>query len=358
SSSDPDRGVPTIPEPPLPPSGSLPFKEVLPVVLLNAVTILWGTQHAVIKFILDEGGCTPGMLNFARFGLAALVFAPWTPGLLAEPLPLPFSNLDLGRSEDDRAGADTCTSADAEAQPAAATTVAAWRAGSELGLWMFLGFGFQAVGLASTTASRSAFLLYLNVKAKQFVPFFAWVFLGRAIPLVTWASAFAAFAGTALLSYDGTPPNTGDLWSVAAAATSAMFILRLEILLSGSCGSGGGMEASGSGLNSANLWVTAALCAAWAGWELSTGVADTGAAADALARSWPLVAYLAIVTTALTNWIQVVGQRSVPAERASLIYAMDPVYAAAFARWFLGETLGPQGLLGAGLITTAALWNQ
>ena len=34
----------------------------------------------------------------------------------------------------------------------------------ELGLYTFLGFGLQAIGLETTTASRSAFLLYLNVK--------------------------------------------------------------------------------------------------------------------------------------------------------------------------------------------------
>lgn len=32
-----------------------------------------------------------------------------------------------------------------------------------------------------------------------------------------------------LLSFDGVSPNVGDLWCVAAAAASAMFILRLEV---------------------------------------------------------------------------------------------------------------------------------
>lgn len=72
----------------------------------------------------------------------------------------------------------------------------------------------------------------------------------------------------------------------------------------------------------------------------------------------PLIGYLAVVTTALTNWMQAVGQRSVPAERAAIIYAMDPVYAAGFAYLLLGETLGPAGLVGAGIITGAALWSQ
>lgn len=103
------------------------------------------------------------------------------------------------------------------------------------------------------TDSRSAFLLYLNVKL---VPFFAFVLEGRSISKATWISAFLAFAGTVLLSSDGTPPNVGDLWSVLAASTSAMFILRLE-KYSGSC--------DASRLNSANLWITAGLCGVWAG---------------------------------------------------------------------------------------------
>lgn len=101
--------------------------------------------------------------------------------------------------------------------------------------------------------SRSAFLLYLNVKL---VPFFAFILEGRRISVETWVSAFLAFVGTVLLSSDGTPPNAGDLWSVLAAATSAMFILRLEKYSS---------RCDASRLNSANLWITAGLCGLWAG---------------------------------------------------------------------------------------------
>jgi drug/metabolite transporter (DMT)-like permease len=94
----------------------------------------------------------------------------------------------------------------------------------ELGLYTSLGFAFQSIGLETTTASRSAFLLYLNVK---FVPFLAWALLGRRIAPVSWASAALALSGTCLLSTDGGPVVTGDLWCIAAAAASAMFILRL-----------------------------------------------------------------------------------------------------------------------------------
>ncbi|CAM9857252.1 unnamed protein product [Ectocarpus sp. 13 AM-2016] len=318
---------------------------LLPLTLLNAVTLLWGTQHAVIKLILQED-LSPGVTNFARFGIAALIFSPWTPGVLRDTPSIPdlvTGQVGVGDKEGGGLGAAGGGGGAGGATTAAAET---WRAGAELGMWMFLGFAFQSIGLGLTTASRSAFLLYLNVKL---VPFFAFVLEGRRISTPTWISAFLAFVGTVLLSSDGTPPNLGDFWSVLAAATSAMFILRLE-KYSGSC--------DPSQLNSANLWITAGLCGAWAAWEVTTRGVDVSVALEGVQAQAPLIGYLAVVTTALTNWMQAVGQRSVPAERAAIIYAMDPVYAAGFAYLLLGETLGPAGLVGAGIITGAALWSQ
>jgi drug/metabolite transporter (DMT)-like permease len=72
---------------------------------------------------------------------------------------------------------------------------------------------------------------------------------------------------------------------------------------------------------------------------------------------WELV-YLGAVTTALANWIQTKAQRSIRAERASIIYSMDPVYGAFFSYLLLGETLnGITGWIGASLIVVAAATN-
>ncbi|CAM9878519.1 unnamed protein product, partial [Ectocarpus sp. 8 AP-2014] len=251
SSSSSSSGHPSTLVPPDRVEGAgIEASSLLPLALLNTVTLLWGTQHAVIKLILQED-LSPGVTNFARFGIAALIFSPWTPGVLRDTPSIPdilTGQVGLGYKEGGELGA-----ADDGGGGGAAAAAETWRAGAELGVWMFLGFAFQSIGLGLTTASRSAFLLYLNVKL---VPFFAFVLDGRRISTPTWVSAFLAFVGTVLLSSDGTPPNLGDFWSVLAAATSAMFILRLE-KYSGSC--------DPSQLNSANLWITAGLCGAWAG---------------------------------------------------------------------------------------------
>ena len=67
--------------------------------------------------------------------------------------------------------------------------------------------------------------------------------------------------------------------------------------------------------------------------------------------------YLSAVTTALANWIQAKAQQKVTAERASVIYAMDPVWGALWANLLLGETLSGLGIVGASLITIAAATN-
>lgn len=131
----------------------------VPLALLNTVTVLWGTQHAVIKLIL-QGDLSPGVTNFARFGIAAVLFSPWTPGVLRDPPPLPFSSsaqdedivdvLDAGVAEAVNDDMDSDVAADGASNDGAALQT--WRAGAELGMWMFLGFAFQSIGLGFTSA--------------------------------------------------------------------------------------------------------------------------------------------------------------------------------------------------------------
>lgn len=135
-----------------------PDAALLPLLLLNVVTLLWGTQHAVIKLILQDN-LSPGVTNFARFGIAALLFSPWTPGILRDPP----SVVDMIAGKK----VDACSQARGAAagkeigdgvrdgDDGSGKAGDTWRAGAELGVWMFLGFAFQAVGLGFTTA-RSA----------------------------------------------------------------------------------------------------------------------------------------------------------------------------------------------------------
>jgi drug/metabolite transporter (DMT)-like permease len=310
----------------------------LSIFLLNLVAIIWGSQHAVIKMVVDDSEA--GLFTLLRFGLAALLASPYTPGL----------SEFFGENNQD---ASTLSENDAVTSKNETDILTAWRWGAEMGFWMFLGFSFQAIGLGSTTAQRSGFLLYLNVK---FVPFFARILFGKQISIPTWVSAFAAFTGTALLALDGSTIsfNVGDLWSIAAAMSSAMFILRLEAASK--------YVPNSAALNSACLWVVALLATVWSfgGASLaSVNLDQTISQIRSIAVSHPAeLIYLGGVTTALSNYIQAKAQKNVSAERASVIYSLDPVYGAIFAWLLLGEQLGgPQAYAGAALITIAAATN-
>lgn len=267
------------------------------------MTVLWGTQHAVIKSTLDT--LSPQSLNLLRFSLATVLSLP--------ALPRP-----------------------------SAQNWATYKSGLELSLYLFLGYALQAQSLLTTSASRSGFLLYLNVK---FVPILARILYGRRISWLTWSSAALALSGTLLLTWDGTAANWGDVGSVGAAVASAMFILRLE---------SAAQQAAGA-VNAVALLGVSVLCAGW--YALSAPSAlfpDSGQGVAA-------VLYLGVVTTALSNYLQTVAQRFVRAERAAVVFALDPVYGALFAATWLGERIGVQGLIGAGVIVFAALvsnWEE
>jgi drug/metabolite transporter (DMT)-like permease len=168
-----------------------------------------------------------------------------------------------------------------------------------------------------------------------------------------------------MMSTWGVPPFNGqvlgDGYSIAAAFASAMFILRLEKASQQVSAEGG------ASLNAASLWVVTVLAGIWT--VATSSDTEDGSLVQAVSQRLPELQsiawqhpiellYLGGVATALANWIQTKAQRDISAERASVIYAMDPVYGALFSYALLGETLnGVTGWVGAGLITLAAATN-
>ena len=293
-----EEGLAAVLKPASSPTGISPSVAFL---LLNGVAVIWGSQHPIIKGTLET--FPTSSLNFWRFLLSTMLFFPALVGVLKKSAGEEKERLIRG--------------------------------GAELGLYTFAGFAFQSIGLETTTASRSAFLLYLNVK---FVPFLAAVLYRRRIPSAVWGSAALALTGTFLLSTDSASSafNVGDVWCIAAAFASALFILRLEGVSQSSSNA-----AEVSGVCSAT---TSLLCLLWvlldSPADLQRGLID-----PLLDNPWPPL-YLGLVTTSLCGWLQVQGQRVIPAERASIIYSLDPLYGAAFSSLLLHEQLGARGLVG------------
>jgi drug/metabolite transporter (DMT)-like permease len=281
------------------------------------VTLIWGTTFILTRWLETDRAAPlpPSMLIALRFVLAALLCSP--------------ALLNGGRS------------------------MGLWLAGAELGFWLWCAYSSQAVGLAQTTVGRSAFITSLNV---VFVPGLA-ALAGRRVPPRVWVAAGLALVGTGLLCNDGGRPNIGDAWTLVTAVTYAVYIIRLERYTS---------HFPSMQLTATQLWAVALFSAAWAGADLtfhSTPGHEAGWAAlqrlwSLPAETWAQICYLGIAATALTTWLQTIGQKSVPGPQASLLYTLEPVWAALFAWIGSGEGFGRAGWAGAALIFAAAIGSQ
>jgi drug/metabolite transporter (DMT)-like permease len=72
---------------------------------------------------------------------------------------------------------------------------------------------------------------------------------------------------------------------------------------------------------------------------------------------WGL-AYLGVVATAGMLFLQARAQRHVSADKAALIYAMEPVFAALFAWVWLSEGLTLRGALGGAMVVIAIVFSE
>lgn len=282
--------------------------------------------------------------------------------------------------------------------------------GVELGSYLFFGNVCQLLGLQTVPADRAAFLL--QVKA-ILVPLLGAAFARKlgSVSLEKWIACSLAFIGVCLMELDstvlrhidGTKLDTttaidfgrGDALVVTAAAIYSLHILRLEkhakegvsalklaavkattectwaCLVVAAVTTYANSICSGQSItnSSTNSLATVAPLQ-----DLLTLAKEQGSAITAFLTFWRdeigsttnnwsqgiLPAFAAIlwtglVTIAYTIFAQTVGQKTVSAVTANLIYMIQPICTAVFAWILLGERLGPQGYLGAALLTASVL---
>lgn len=214
-----------------------------------------------------------------------------------------------------------------------------WRDGLILGAWLIAGYGTQTIALQTTGANRAAFFTALSV---VLVPVWLTFAQRRPLPLALWLALPLAVAGLALLSWEGGALVVGDAWALACAVTYAGFIVALERTAT---------RHEALRFTFAQLAAVTLLAWVWAGLAAPAQLWPPAAA-------WGPLLYLGIAATALTTLLQTVGQRSVSAAEASLIYALEPVTAALFSFLLIGERVGLRGTLGGLLVVGATVLSQ
>lgn len=215
-----------------------------------------------------------------------------------------------------------------------------WRENARPGLalagLLFCGFILQTYGLRHTTASASGFITGLNV---IFVAAIAAVVQGR-LPRRTVWSAILAFAGLLLLSWHpgGWRFGPGDLLTLGCALFFALHIVATGRLAPGRDPVILSMIQFG-----AVALFSLALNGLWGGdFRLPAGI-------------WPSLFYLGLGGTAFAFLIQTAAQKHTPAVDTAVIFAAEPLFAAAIAVLFGGERLTPPMIMGGGSIFGAML---
>ena len=209
--------------------------------------------------------------------------------------------------------------------------------GALSGLLMVGGYFLQAVGLRSTSAGSSAFL---TCAGTLLAAFWAWLLLRERPGARLTFGLVLALAGAALLSLrGGFRLGAGELITLAGAALFALQVVAIARYAA---------TADPVALVCVQSFVAGLVLVPFAAG--SAGALGTLGGAN-LAR----FGYLLVAGSTIAPLLQVVAQRTLPAGRMGLLFALEPVFALVFAVTLGSERFEPRWWLGAGLILAAVL---
>lgn len=276
-------------------------RQISPIVadlILLLVAAIWGSTFVIVKDALSI--LPPNLFLALRFTLAAAAI------------------LFCGRRQ------------------AALRRPAVWKAGAVTGLLLACGYVLQTRGLMLTTPAKAGFVTGLSV---VLVPVFLAIRRRRWPKWPLMVGVSASVIGLGLLSLgSGLAANGGDLLVLGSAVCFALQIIAVG--------------------HYAEVVETMALTAV----QLLTVAA--GAWAFSLferhpvslpATTWGAIVFTALLATSLAYSLQASMQRYTNASHTALIFAAEPVFAALFSHWWIGERLGFRGMWGAALIMLGIL---
>ncbi|MFD1357742.1 DMT family transporter [Fictibacillus halophilus] len=220
------------------------------------------------------------------------------------------------------------------------------KSGTLLGFWLFLGYGFQTVGLLYTTSSKAGFITGLSV---VLVPLFSYALLKQKLNWQIGFSSLLAVAGLYLLTiHNSFSLNIGDGYVLLCALSFA-----LHIVFTGKFAkSFDALCLTVVQLFTVSLlsFITALFTEHWQGIF----------AANMLLKSEVITALLitSLFATALAFLAQTYFQSFTTPARVALIFAMEPVFAAITAFIVLNERLGSKALIGCILILFGMILSE
>lgn len=217
-----------------------------------------------------------------------------------------------------------------------------WLRGALLGIWLFLGYAFQTLGLLYTTPAKSGFITGLCV---VLVPVFALLILKKRTPKAAWLGVAIATGGLFLLSHSKTGGiNVGDVLTLLCAITFAIQIVYV-----------GKYAPAHAALPLAAIQIlTVGVLSLMATAFTPVPVAQLQRELLHPTVLWSL-AITTVLATAVAYFAQMTFQQFTTPTRTALIFATEPVFAALASYLWTSDRLGPASWLGCLLILCGML---
>ncbi|MFA6597854.1 MAG: DMT family transporter [Ignavibacteriaceae bacterium] len=296
-------------------------KQLLAEGALFSNTLIWGGTFVMIKSALEF--ISPMMFVSIRFAIASILLLPF-----AYPLFKTISKKQLSE-------------------------------GFILGVFLYIGFAVQTIGLQYTTATKSAFITGTFV---LFTPILQTVIEKRVptignvigVLLVTVGIIFLSSKENSLFSIFSELSagfNFGDFLTLICAIFYAVYIVYLDKISA---------NHNHKFLTFAQISVTGFLSILSV---ILFSVMQIEPIHIVLNNEVILaVLYTTLFATILTTTLQTKFQQAVTPTRASIIFSMEPLFAAVAAYFFINEKLSNFGIAGAAFIflgiLTSELWPK
>ena len=223
---------------------------------------------------------------------------------------------------------------------------------------------FSTVGIKYTISARASFFTCLTF---VFVPIINRILFKVKINGIIARSIIICFAGVLLLSYTpgmaGLALNAGDLLCMVASVAGSLHIIFLDRISRGGGSDSGTADGSPDQRPAENdfdpMLFTTLLMAFVALWT-SAAALFTGSFNDIHITPLHLgtIVFLGLFCSAVAFLLQSVCQQYVPANRAGVIFAMEPASGCVISVILLNETMGAAGWIGAGLVLLSSVYME
>ncbi|MDF2065165.1 DMT family transporter [Bacillus sp. Cr_A10] len=212
--------------------------------------------------------------------------------------------------------------------------------GAILGVFLYLAFALQTVGLQYTTPSKNAFLTAVNV---VFVPFIGFLFYKRKIDMFELIGAVMAVIGVAVLSLKiSTEINIGDLLTLCCAVGFAFHIFYTARFVKTE--------------DPVVITIVQMMVAALIGWIVVIFRGETSFSLET--EGVMNLLYLGVFSTTIAYLMQTVAQKYISETKAAIILSTESFWGMVFSVIILSEVMTLKMIIGAILILLAIIISE